>query len=59
MGKSASFLSVHSRVFPYFCQTNRTEPARKVVQNDKVTHTYIYELPDMIFQPLLSRFQLL
>ena len=41
---------------PCFCQTNRPEPARKVVQDDKVTETNLYEGPGMIFQPLLSRF---
>ena len=59
MGKNTSFLRVHRRVFPGFCQTNRLEPARKVVQNDKVTQINLYEGPDMIFQPLLSRFRLL
>ena len=59
MGKSTSFLRVHSRRFPVFSPTNRPEPARKVVQDDKVTHTNLYEGPGMIFQPLLSRFRLL
>ena len=57
-GKVPYFL-VHIAVFsPYFCQTNRPEPARKVIQNDKVTHTNLYEGPGMIFQPLLPRFGL-
>ncbi len=45
MGKSTSFLSVHNRVFPLFRQINRPEPARKVIQDDEVTHTNLYEGP--------------
>ena len=60
MGKSTSILSVLRRVFRcFFSQNNRPEPARKVVQDDKVTHTNLYEGPGMIFQPLLSHFRLL
>ena len=59
MGKIILFLSVHNRVLPLFCHTILPEPARKAVQDDEVTHTNLYEGPDMIFQPLLSRFGLL
>jgi hypothetical protein len=59
MGKSTSFLSAHRRILPLFCPTILPEPAKKVVQDDKVTHTNLYEGSVMIIQPLLSRFQLL
>jgi hypothetical protein len=59
MGKSTSFLSAHRRVLPLFCHTILPEPAREVVQDDKITHTNLYEGPGMIFQPLLSCFRLL
>ena len=58
-GKNTSFLSVHSRVFPGFSQTNGAEPARKVVQDNKVININLNEGTGMIFQPLLSRFRLL
>ena len=48
-GKKPSFVRVHSRVFPGFSQTNRPEPARKVIQDDKVTQTNLYEGPVMFF----------
>ena len=58
-GKVPHFL-VYITVFsPCFCQTNRSEPARKVIQDDEVTHINLYEGPGMIFQPLLLRFGLL
>ena len=58
-GKNLSFRSVHSRVFSGFCQTNRLEPARKVVQDVEITHTNLYEGPNMIFHTPLSRFRVL
>ena len=39
-GKEVPYFLVFIAVFPpCFCQTNRPEPARKVIQNDKVSHT--------------------
>ena len=56
MGKNTSFLCVHSRVSHGFSQTNRPEPARKVVQDDKFTHTNLYEGTGMIFSASLISF---
>ena len=58
-GKVPYFLVFIAVFSPCFCQTNRPEPARKVVQDDKVTHTNLYEGPSMIFLPLLYHFGLL
>ena len=59
MGKSNLFLCVIAGFSLVFVEKNRSEPARKIVQDDKDTYTNLYEGPGMIFQPLLSHYRLL